>query len=397
MLHYFPYRICLALAPRGSSRFGPADEVKNQTSPAGPPALVAPEQGAEAFLQRTVQSMKKRERAKRKDNIIFLPGLEKRLTDKGLESLQNKRYQEAITLLEEAKAHDPENSDILIGLVLAYFEAGAYIKAKDLANEMLLKGIGEYFHMVDLYLTILIQLHEYQEIVSTIEALFDEKEIPPDRHDHFLTILQFSKRMADNSQQEPMEEAKEETHLKELKLSSLKNLNEQMLAISSLAEKNIRPYMDEIKEYLNSESGHPFLKTMLLTLLKEQEYDKKIEVKKFNEDLSLIPTELPDVQTQPRMKEIEKILEAKLENSDPVLFENMKGMVERIFFISYPFVLKPEAARAWAAAFHLLVLDYLGGEPDVDDISDEYEISTEKIEQALAKIRELEEISYPNI
>jgi tetratricopeptide (TPR) repeat protein len=341
--------------------------------------------------------MKKRERAKRKDNIIFLPGLEKRLTDKGLESLQNKRYQEAITLLEEARVHDPENSDILIGLVLAYFEAGAYIKAKELANEMLLKGIGEYFHMVDLYLTILIQLHEYQEIVSTIEALFEEKEIPPDRHDHFITILQFSKRMADNSQQEPMEEEKEETHLKELKLTSLKNLNEQMLVISSLAEKNIRPYMDEIKEYLNSESGHPFLKTMLLTLLKEQEYDKKIVVEKFNEDLSIVPTELPDIQTQPRMKEIENILEAKLENSDPVLFENMKGMVERIFFISYPFELQPEAARAWAAAFHLLVLGYLGGEPDVDDISDEYEISTKKIEQALAKIRELEEISYPNI
>ncbi|MFJ5758222.1 tetratricopeptide repeat protein [Neobacillus sp. NPDC093182] len=341
--------------------------------------------------------MKKRERAKRKDNIIFLPGLEKRLTDKGLESLQNKRYQEAITLLEEARVHDPENSDILIGLVLAYFEAGAYIKAKELANEMLLKGIGDYFHMVDLYLTILIQLHEYQEIVSTIEALFDEKEIPPDRHDHFLTILQFSKRMADNSQQEPVEEAKKETHLKELKLSSLKNLNEQMLAISSLAEKNIRPYMDEIKEYLNSEDGHPFLKTMLLTLLKEQEYDKEVVVKKFNEDLSIVPTELPDIQTQPRMKEIENILEAKLENSDPVLFENIKGMVERIFFISYPFELKPEAVSAWAAAFNLLVLNYLGGEPDADDISDEYEISTEKIELALAKIRELEEISYPNI
>jgi tetratricopeptide (TPR) repeat protein len=341
--------------------------------------------------------MKKRERAKRKDNIIFLPGLEKRLTNKGLESLHNKRYQEAITLLEEARVHDPENSDILIGLVLAYFEAGAYIKAKELANEMLLKGIGDYFHMVDLYLTILIQLHEYQEIVLTIEALFDEKEIPPDRHDHFLTILQFSKRMADNSQQEPMEEAKEEIQPKKLNLSLLKSLNEQMIAISSLADKNIRPYMDEIKEYLNSDSGHPFLKTMLLSLLKEQEYDKNIAIRKFSEDLRVVPTELPDIQTQPRMKEIENILEAKLENSDPVLFENMKGMVERIFFISYPFEFKPDAVSAWAAAFHLLVLTYLGGDSDVDDISNEYEISTEKIEQALAKITELEEISYPNI
>lgn len=341
--------------------------------------------------------MKKRERAKRQDNIIFLPGLEKRLTDKGLESLQNKRYQEAITLLEEAKEHDPENSDILIGLVLANFEAGAFLKAKELANEMLLKGIGDYFHMVDLYLTILIQLHEYQEIVSTIEALFDEKEIPPDRHDHFLTILQFSKRMADNNQQEPIEEPKVDTNIKELKLSSLKNINEQMLVISSLAEKNIRPYMGEIKEYLNAESGHPFIKTMLLTLLKEQEYDKEVMVKKFNEELKVVPTEIPEIQAQPKVKEIENLLEKSLENSDPILFENIKGMVERIFFISYPFEYKPKSVSAWAAAFHLLVLNYLGGDPEVSEISDEYEISTDKIEQALGKIRELEEISYPNI
>ncbi|MBY0146664.1 tetratricopeptide repeat protein [Neobacillus niacini] len=345
--------------------------------------------------------MKKRERAKRKDNIIFLPGLEKRLTDKGLESLQNKRYQEAITLLEEAREHDPENSDILIGLVLGYFEAGAYQKAKVLANDMLLKGIGDYFHLVDLYLTILIQLHEYQEIVSTIEALFDEKEIPPERHDHFLTILQFSRRMADNDindiEEEPIEAPQEQSYPKELNLTSLKNINEQMLVISRLAEKNIRPYIEEIKEYLTLEPGHPFLKTMLLTLLKEQEYDKEIMVEKFQENHRIVPTELPDIQSQPRMIEIENLLEKNLENNDPVLFENLKGMVERIFFISYPFEFKPEESSAWAAAFHLLVLDYFGAHSDLSALSNEYEISPEKIEQALAKIRELEEISYPNI
>jgi hypothetical protein len=110
-----------------------------------------------------------------------------------------------------------------------------------------------------------------------------------------------------------------------------------------------------------------------------------------------VPTELPDIQSQPRLKEIEYLLEKRLENSDPYLFENIKGIVERIFFISYPFEFTPEEPLAWAGAFHLLVLDYLGGDPDVDDISDEYEITPEKIEQALVKIRELEEISYPNI
>ncbi len=341
--------------------------------------------------------MKKRERAKRKDNVIFLPGLEKRLTEKGLEYLEMKRFTEAITFLEEAREHEPENSDVLIGLVLAYFEAADYKKGKELASEMLLKGIGDYFQMVDLYLTILIQLHEYQEIVTTIEALMDEKEIPPERHDHFLTILQFSKRMADNSQPDLVDEDLEESNPKDLNLFQLKNLNEQMLVVSNLADKNIRPYIDEIKEYLLADEGHPFLKSMLLSLLKEQEYDKEITVKKLNNIATVTPTELSEIHSQPRMKEIERILADRLESSDPVLFENIRAMMERIFFITYPIELEPEENPAWAAAFHILGHSYLGIEIDLQEISSDYEVNSKVIEKTMLLIAEIEEISYPNI
>src|SRR3954465_5389193 len=187
--------------------------------------------------------MKKREQVKRKDNIIFFPGLDKRLADKGLESLEKKKFHEAIPLLEEARELDPDNENILIGLVLAYFEAGAFKKAKVLANEMLLKGLGDYFQMVDLYLTILIQLHEYREIVSTIEALIDEREIPPEKQDHFFTILQFSRRMAEGREQQTVEQEQEEEESESPTLNLLSNddINEQMLIIANLAEKNIRP------------------------------------------------------------------------------------------------------------------------------------------------------------
>ncbi|MEW9051660.1 MAG: tetratricopeptide repeat protein [Neobacillus sp.] len=340
--------------------------------------------------------MKKRERPKKIDNVIFLPGIEKRLTDKGLESLHNKRFREAIHYLEEAREHDPENDDILVGLVLAYFEAGAFQKAKVLANDMLLKGIGDYYQMVDLYLTVLVQLHEYNEIALTIEALLEEREIPPEKQDHFLTLLQFSRRMAENSKVEK-EFEEEEPESKTLNLFALKDLNEQMLTISNLAEKNIRPYINEIKDYLASEEGHPFLKTMLLSLLKEQEYDKEVMVKKFNLEVTVVPTEMEDFKMQQRLLEIEKLLEDRVESSDPVLFENIKGILERTFFISYPADLDPQASEAWAAAYHLLAQEYFGIEPDLDFFSEEYQASSENIEQALAKIKELEEISYPNI
>ncbi|WP_342432503.1 tetratricopeptide repeat protein [Neobacillus sp. FSL H8-0543] len=341
--------------------------------------------------------MKKRERAKRKDNVIFLPGLEKRLTEKGLEYLEMKRFNEAITFLEEAREHEPDNSDVLIGLVLAYFEAAEYKKGKELASEMLLRGIGDYFQMVDLYLTILIQLHEYQEIVTTIEALIDEKEIPPERYDHFLTILQFSRRMADNTQPDPSDEELEESNLRGLNLFQLNNLNEQMLVVSSLAEKNIRPYIEEIKEYLQADEGHPFLKSMLLSLLKEQEYDREIIVKKFNNIVTVTPTELSEINAQPRMKDIERILADRLESSNPVLFDNIRAMMERIFFISYPIKLDPEANSAWAAAFHMLGHSYQGIEIDLQEVSSDYEVSSQVIEKTMLIIGGIEEISYPNI
>jgi tetratricopeptide (TPR) repeat protein len=342
-------------------------------------------------------SMKKREQAKRKDNVIFFPGLEKRLTDKGLECLEKKKFNEAINLLEEARELDPDNDEILIGLVLAYFEATSFKKAKVLSNEMLLKGIGDYFQMVDLYLTVLIQLHEYQEIVSTIEALLEEKEIPPEKHDHFLTILQFSRRMAESRQPDENEIFPEETNVEELNLFSISNLNEQMLLVSSLSEKNIRPYFAEIADYLKAETGHPFLKTILLTLLKEQEIDRELSVRKFAIEKKVIPTQLPEVRMQPRMQEVKDLLKDRLESENPGLFENTIGMVERTFFISYPFELEPKSPAAWAGAFHLLAQEYHGLNPKIGKIASEYSVHPKEIGQAIVKIEEIEKISYPNI
>jgi tetratricopeptide (TPR) repeat protein len=348
--------------------------------------------------------MKKREPVKKIDNVIFFPGLEKRLTDKGLENLEKKKFNEAIKLLEEAREYDPDNDEILIGLVLAYFEASSFNKAKELAKEMLHKGIGDYLQMVDLYLTVLIQLHEYQEIVATIEVLLEEKDIPPEKHDHFLTILQFSRRMAENRQPDTDTDTesdnnftREETNIQELDLLSINNLNEQMLLVSSLAEKNIRPFLPEIADYLDAEAGHPFLKTILLTLLKEQEIDRELSVLKFAMEKKVIPTQLPQVWEEPRMNEVKAFLEDRLESNNPGLFENTIRMAEQIFFISYPFELEPKSTGAWAAAFHHLAHYYLGMESKVDHLASEYEVSVEEIEEAMAMIEVIEKISYPNI
>ncbi|PFO03531.1 hypothetical protein COJ85_12810 [Bacillus sp. AFS076308] len=340
--------------------------------------------------------MKKREQVKRKDNIIYFPGLDKRLTDKGLESLEKKKFHEAIPLLEEARELDPDNENILIGLVLAYFEAGAFKKAKVLANEMLLKGIGDYFQMVDLYLTVLIQLHEYREIVATIEALLDEKEIPPEKHDHFLTILQFSRRMAEGREQQDNEQ-EEDSEVSALNLLEIDDINEQMIIVANLADKNIRPYLDEITNYLKFEAGHPFIKTLVLNLLKEQEINRELIVKKFAIEKKVIPIKLPEVREQPKMLAVKALLAEHLESNNPGLYENALSIVERTFLISYPFELEPNSAEAWAAAYDMLVQEYLGMDAEISKIARNYGAEPVEIENARVQIETIEKNSYPNI
>lgn len=340
--------------------------------------------------------MEKRESSK--DNIVLFPGLERRLLEKGMEMLREKDYRKAIEFLEQALIHESENSEAYVGLVLSYFESGNAEMAKSLAEEMLKKGVGDYIQVVDLYIMILVQLSEYDKVVSTIEVLLEEKEVPNDKFEHFSRLLHFSRKMVD----EQPENDSEEMHVKELEgkrlsLFSYKDPQEQMMIAARLANENIRPYIEEIKNYLKSEEGHPFQKSMLINILREQDVNNEVEVKKFGLNEAFIPSSLPSLQEMEKMQEVAALVERKLESEDPVLCENIKSMVERNFFLIYPFNPQPESANAWAAAYHYLVSSYLGNDRSLDFYAQEYKTASLEIEKAVQFIKRLEEISYPII
>src|SRR5690554_3378652 len=146
--------------------------------------------------------MKKRGSKKSDKKVILFPNLVQRSLEKGLEYLQNKKYGPAVGLFEETLSYSPDNRDVYIGLLLAYYESGMLEKAKKTAKEMLAKGIGDYFDTVELYLMILVQLKEYDEMSATISALFDEQEIPYEKREHFFRLLEFANRMKKESPDE---------------------------------------------------------------------------------------------------------------------------------------------------------------------------------------------------
>ncbi|WP_102263767.1 tetratricopeptide repeat protein [Mesobacillus jeotgali] len=340
--------------------------------------------------------MNKRE--SKKDKVILFPGLEKRLLEKGLDYLKQHKYRDAIQFLEQALEHDPENSDVYVGLVLANYEAGNTHQAKELVAEMLRSGLGDYIQVIDMYLMILVQLNEYSEVVATIEALLEEREIPAERHEHFITMLEFGRRMLNGeTDAEPIESFEEEPEEDELNLFEYKNPNDQVMVAAGLAKVNIRPYIIKIREYVASEDGHPFLKTMLLNILKEQEYAEELHVHKFSWTEDFNPVNLPELKDYIEDSGVIQLLSREIENDDPVLFENVQSLIERYFFLVYPFKLPAGQAAAWAAACHFIANEYYGFEDSLESFAEIYNSQVEETEQVLGFIRELEEISYPII
>ncbi|MBY0123992.1 tetratricopeptide repeat protein [Bacillus sp. S/N-304-OC-R1] len=341
--------------------------------------------------------MKKKDRKKLNEKIILFPDLEKRLMEKGLESLQNKRFREAIDYLEEAMKLEQENEEIHIGLVLAYFESGQLLKAKEFANCMLQKGLGDYIQIIDLYLMILVQLHQYDEIVKTIEVLIEEKEIPFDKMEHFTRMLQFSKRMAESAPEDEKENIHEEESLNmEIDLFSIHDQHEQIQMATGLMKRNIRPFMNEILTYLECSEGEPFFKTMLLNVLTQHEYDKKTIVQKLGEKMSVIPSKLEDVHNNEQIIKLLEIVRNELEHEDPIFYNHIKSLIERHLFILYPFKLKPFSEEVWSAAYHSLAASYHGVQQSKRELSKRYNVQEKEISEAEAFLMKIEEISSSN-
>ncbi|WP_108669407.1 tetratricopeptide repeat protein [Peribacillus acanthi] len=329
----------------------------------------------------------------RQDNVIPLPGLSDRLIKLGLDSLANKNFKEAYSYLTQAVELEPDHADLHIGLVVSMVELGLYKEAKQLCKEIMHKGIGDYFQVVSIYLMVLLHLNEHEEMVSTIEALLDENEVPLDKEESFERMLEFSKRVI--LERQTKKEAEVLPEYEEFILKG-KTDSEQFFLLSKLSDKNIRPYASQLEDFLVDEKAHPFLKTMVLTMMVEQQYGIEISIVKLGRSMNAVPSELPLVKDDTALLKLIELLDNGLGQENPTQYELAKNILERHHFISYPFGF-PFHDEELVAAYHYLSDEYQGSEPDPVKIASLYACQPERISEALGHLRALEEISSPII
>ena len=339
--------------------------------------------------------MKKKQNEKKDEKVIPFPNLSQLLLKKGMQAMEEKKFKQARELFNQAYELEPEDEDINVGLALSLVELGNYQDAKAIVKKMMGNGIGEYFHVINIYLMILLQLNEHWEIISVVEALLEENQVPAAKVESLEHLLAMSKRIVENGSEQKLDdehidvEVKSETpKIQEEELRQvLENgsMEEQFFILSSLAGQNIRPWVGMLCQYLIEEK-HPFLKTFALSILKEQEVDRRVEVDKFGQTLTVNVMDLPSVEDTRFLSDIHKNLRDKLEHLNPIMLEQAMDMVKRHNILLYP--LNISNPDIWSEAYYRLISEAYG--IDLKDVD-------ESVNSIIEEIRNLERMTFPLI
>jgi hypothetical protein len=326
-----------------------------------------------------------------KGNLVPFPNLKQRLLDKGMEALQQKKYEEALDLLQQTLDIDSELDEVHLAVVVCLFELGHLDEAKGRCQTMLKQDIGDYYEVLQIYLTILVQLGQYEEVEITIEAVLQEGKFPSQTVENFYRLLDFSRKMtASEGNENPLFNVSVDLLLEDIPIT------EQWNIIQALRNEShgISFAYHAIDEYLLNETKHPMLKTAILHMYMEKEISRDLEVEKFGRQMELNSDQLQEIATHPFTIEVLQILDDTLGNENPSLFEVVKEMWHRHLYVIYPFIPQPEDAAIWAAGLHKIGYDLHGIEVDPMEIANLYQVSIRDLRSASSRIQEIEEISF---
>lgn len=334
--------------------------------------------------------------SRKNDKIIQFPQLKERLMEKGLDALKTKHFKDALSLLTQAQELEKGNHEIELGIVIALFELGKFEEAKENCLVMLKEDIGDYFHVLQIYVMILVQLGQYDEVKSTIEAVLDEGSVPMDYIDNLTQLLELSKRMIRTNPTIEQEETSREDVREQLQYVLLEqtDLGQQLQIIQSLKGLNIRRFLDIFIEFLKTPDKHPIAKTLVLQLLVNNQIDEEIEVEKFKETIVVNPSNLEDPSSSKSTNQILSLLEEKLQHNNPSLYETAKDLLLRHLFVLYPLTLKTEETPLFAAALHLYSAELQGIEIENRELEAEYGVSIFQLKHTLEKLEKIESISF---
>lgn len=328
-------------------------------------------------------------------NIIPFPNLEQRLLNKGMDAVKEKRYKEALQIFNQYTAHYSGYPEVEVGIVVCLLELGLYEDAKEKCERLLQHDIGDYFYVMQIYITILIQLSEYEKVVSILEALFEEEKVPAAHAGELFHLLEFARKSSGQLFGNPDQNQTTKANVQVLGHQLVNgNFNEQLHAIQILrSERSISEIIEDLRTILADRKAHPIIQSMVLQLMMEKEMQDIVVVTKFGKTMKVNPSTVVNIFDQPFKVQVLNKLEDILSHENPTLYESVKELWERFLLVLFPFQPQPLDVMVWAGALQKSGYQFFGIDISDDELEDIYNVSIDKIEKACHEILEMEKVS----
>ncbi|ATP41301.1 hypothetical protein CSE16_15235 [Solibacillus sp. R5-41] len=284
--------------------------------------------------------MKKKKNFKKHGNVVLFPGTIERMVDEARELAENYHYAQANELFEKVFKLTTGDETSLSVYAYSLYEAKNFKKAKEVCEELLTLGPSMYFEVMELYLTICMQLRQYKQVEKIIASLFDEDVIPLDQVEKFHRLQKLNADIAEN-QSTQLEEFVEEPSFEEMfELDGAafiqKSFQAQLVIVHELEGKNVRPMITELKWIVEHEDVHPFIQSLILILLVEQDVNVSLKISKFNRMEMVNPAQLELPMETPQFQAVYQHVLNRLEQ-EPSTLELVESLIAKHAIVTYPF------------------------------------------------------------
>lgn len=286
------------------------------------------------FNGKEVDVLRKRHgRIRKINNILVFPGTYERLLQRGVAAVDKLDYEEAVIAFEQAYMINQEATEFLGQYAIALYETKQFALAKEITQQLLQSGAAQYFDAMELYLTILIQLQEYEEVEKTIQTLMDEGIIPEEARPRFIYLRDLSGRLSKRyGEHQPLPNSLPFT------LDQFTNWpqSRQQLALASLEGTDVTVVKPILIQIAENSSMAPLVITFALTLLQQAKVEDEVYVQKMGKQGSVSPHALPLPGMDEQTLTILEMIEDKYEK-DPSRLQFVKGLIRKYALTMFPF------------------------------------------------------------
>lgn len=321
------------------------------------------------------------------ENVVLFPGTVENLIARAHEYVESYQYDLANNSFEEALKYTEGDEVTLSVYAYSLYETKSFEKAKVVCEQLLSIGPTMYLEVMELYLTICMQLKQYKQVESIITSLLEEGAIPQEQIDKFERLKDINANIADNAkkQEDTIAGVNEiDQDLYQLEQFLTLSPSKQLTLVHELTTMNIRPIMQQLKAIIENEATHPFIKSIVLILLVEQQVDVNIKISKFNQEKYVNPSVLELPTKMPQFTAVSKIIIDKLEK-EPSTLEMVEYLLSKHAIVTYPFEWLHYETEDVALSYIDLVKTMFGSVQEMD-----YELV--EFLQTLEKLTELQEV-----